>query len=149
MTKKQLAKKSPEFIEYEEQTLNLVKQRFAKYNESLDNVGLALDIDLLWCYLGEDLTFSRIEFAGGYTCAVCIQIRRKEDPKYDMDLEAITHIQPISQVGFRMFRYGNCYSKVSDKMFKEYLDTVDETIIKVLDKGYTTVLQKIKEKEKF
>ncbi|MDE6442409.1 MAG: hypothetical protein K2L12_06645 [Clostridia bacterium] len=149
MTKKQLAKRSPEFIEYEEQTLNSVKQRFAKYNESLDNVGLAIDIGLLWYYRGEDLTFSRIEFANGYTCAVDIQIRKKEDPKYDMDLEAITLIHPISQVGLRLFRYGSCYSKVPDKMFKEYLDTVDETIIKVLDKGYTTVLQKIKEKEKF
>ncbi len=147
MTKKKLAQVSPEIIAYEEQTLLLVKQQLIKYNESLDNLGLALDIELLWFYQGEELTFSRIEFSNGYTCAIDIQVRRKEEPKYDLDLKAINYIHPISMYGKSLMRYifglPSNFSKVPNKMLKEFLDEAEQTINKVINQGYNVVLDEI------
>ena len=60
MTKKKLTQKGPEIIDYEEQTLNSVKQQLADYNKMLNNLGLVLDIDLIWYYQGDEFTYSRM-----------------------------------------------------------------------------------------
>lgn len=151
MTKKKLAKISPEIIAYEEQTLLSVKQQLMKYNECLDNLGLALDIDLLWYYQGEDVTFSRIEFSNGYTCAIDIQVRRKEEPKYDLDLKAINYIHPISMYGKSLIRYifglPSNFSKVPNKMLQEFLDSAEATINEIVANGYDVVLDETEQKE--
>lgn len=145
MTKKKLTQKGPEIIDYEEQTLNSVKQQLADYNKMLNNLGLVLDIDLIWYYQGDEFTYSRIEFANGYICAIDIQVRKQEDEKHDLDLEAITFMQPISQVGLKLFRYGSQFSKIPQNILQELLDSVKATIQKVLSQGYETVLNNIKE----
>lgn len=151
MTKKKLAKISPEIIAYEEQTLLSVKQQLMKYNECLDNLGLALDIDLLWYYQGEDVTFSRIEFSNGYTCAIDIQVRRKEEPKYDLDLKAINYIHPISMYGKSLIRYifglPSNFSKVPNKMLQEFLDSAEATINEIVANGYDVVLDETEQQE--
>lgn len=145
MTKKELAQRCPQFIAFEDQTLLLVKERLIKYNEILDHFGLALDIDLIWFYQGEELNFSRIEFANGYTCAINIQVGRKEDPKYDLDLKAINYIHPISMYGKSLIRYflslPSKYSKITNKMLDEFSYEAEQTIKRVIDESYEVVLQ--------
>lgn len=123
MTKKSLLKRSNEFKEYEEQVLYSVQHRFTDYGPKLENHGFAMDIDLLWFKNGNnESSLSRIEFTDGYVCAICIQIRRKEDPKYDIDLKALNFIHPIAQIGLKLFHFGSCYERVPEKMFQEFLD---------------------------
>ncbi len=145
MTKRGLKKRSGEFIAYEEQTLASVKSRLEKYVVPLDNLGLAIDIQLSWFYRGEDcqLEYSRIEFGDGYTSNIDIQIRRKDDPKNDMDLRAITCIHPIAQYGAKIYSFGSHYYKVPEKMFKEYVDITEQIIVRVLNEGYEKILDEI------
>ena len=154
MRQKILIKKSSEFKEYEEHTFNYVKERFAKYETALANLDLALDIDLAWYYQqeDEDMRFSRIDFKDGYICVIDIVIRRKEEPKHDLDLICINYIHPISRVGRTILRYlfglGISCSKVPPKMLKEFLDAAEDAVKNVLSKGYEAVLEEIREKER-
>ena len=139
-------------IEYEEQTLNSVKNRFEKYVEGLDNLGLDLDIDLIWYDQQNDptdMSFTRIDFKRGYICSIGIQIRQKEEPKHKIDLEALSTVYAISMFGKTLFRYmfGLCskYSRVPERMLSEYLNSAEDTVNKVINKGYDAVMQEIKE----
>ena len=154
MNKKKWAEKSRDLQNFEEQTLNSVKERFAKYRSALANLGLALDIDLSWYNRQEnkDISFSRIDFKDGYVCNIDITIRRQEEPEHDLDLICLKFIYMISQVGRSIWRWmfglPISFSKVPEKFLKEFLDVTEEWIKKVLDKGYETVLEEVKELDK-
>ena len=154
MNKKKWAEKSNDLQNFEEQTLSSVKERFAKYENVLTNLGLALDIDLSWFNRQEDkeVSFSRINFKDGYICNIDIAIRRQEEPERDLDLICLCFIYPISQVGRSFLRWifglPISFSKVPEKILKEFLDDTEDSIKKVIDKGYETVLEEAKESDK-
>lgn len=147
MRAKTFLKKCKDLQIFEEQTLRSVNQQFDKYLDELDRLGLVLDIDLLWYFRGGELSFSRIEFKNGYTCAISLQIREKNDPKHNIDLEAITLIQPISKIHWPIFWIGIIFSKISLKDLEGFLDDLETTVKEVIEQGYEKVLGELKQKD--
>lgn len=58
-------------------------------------------------------------------CYMDIQVRRKEEPKSNIDLKAITLIFPISQLGQKLFWFGTKFSKVPTKHFLIFLNDAE------------------------
>ena len=130
--------------EFEERTLNSVKHIFEKYVGELSNIGLALDIRLAWCNRGsEEWSYSRIQYSYTYMCYLEIIVRKKEDPQFDIDLQCICHIHPISQCSMYFWRPGTKFSKVPEKYFTDFIEQAETTIQQVLNEGYESVLQEI------
>ena len=139
--------------EFEEQTLLSAKNLFEEFVYKLGNIGLVLDIRLAWCNRGEEdkdnyLIYSRIEYSNTYMCNLEIIVRKKEDPQFDLDLQCLCYINPITQGSIYLWRPGIKLSKMPEKYLTAYMKQAKAGIQRVLDEGYETVLEDVKELDK-
>lgn len=148
MNKKKWIEKGSELQRFEEQILSLARERVKKYIVKLEELGLAIDIELMWGIFPDCTSYARIKFEEGYICYLTCQIRKMNEPKQDLDLTAITFSHPITRVARMWYQFVIHFSKVPQKYLTEYLASIDETVNRVLEEGYQVVLNEIKQ-EKF
>lgn len=138
LRKEKFRNKCMQLLDYEEKTLNEVKERVTNLKPSLDGLGLEIHISLEWNYFGEENFFQqRIPFKENYCCLISsIFIKKGQDP-FNEDLSNLSRVILITDIrknllNFTLFEKYSVKDEFYQKIFDEYQ--------KILEIGYDKYL---------
>ena len=138
MNRKKFQKRCEELIEYEQEILARAKKLSEGKEKILDEHGLTYAAYLCWSYLGGgNSSLKRIDFKECYTCSIFVAICKKEDDPYDVNLEAVSLIYPVTDLRKGFFSYK--FERL--KNFEACESTFTSLFEQVVKEGYEQTLK--------